>query len=57
MIEQTFLGCAPVGLLEKSREHAQHFLYFGCTHYDEYVMVDGVSRFSGSVDYAKVTLQ
>lgn len=57
MIENTFLGFPPVGLLEKSREHAQHVMYFGCNHYDEYVMVDGVSKYAGSVDYNRIAIQ
>lgn len=57
LIEETYLGCAPIGLLEKSREHVQHVLYFGCSHYVEYLMVDGLSRYAGTVDYSRVTIQ
>jgi hypothetical protein len=57
LIEETHLGCAPRGLLEKSREHVQHVVYFGSSHYDEYLMVKGVSRYAGSVDYSRITVQ
>jgi len=57
MIETTFLGCPPVGLLEKSREHAQHVVFFGSSRYDEYVMVNGVSRYLGTVDYSRIVIQ
>ena len=57
MIEPTFLGCPPVGLLEKSREHAQHVVFFGSSRYDEYVMVNGVSRYLGTVDYSRIVIQ
>ena len=57
MIETTFLGCPPVGLLEKSREHVQHVMFFGANRYDEYVMVNGVSHYMGTVDYSRVVIQ
>jgi hypothetical protein len=57
LIEETHLGCAPRGLLEKSREHVQHICIFGCSKYDEYLMVNGVSRYAGSVDYSRITVQ
>lgn len=57
MIEPIYLGCPPVGLLEKSREHAQHVIFFGCNRYDEYVVVDSVSRYMGTVDYSRICIQ
>lgn len=56
-IDTQYLGAPPVGLIEKSREVIENIAYFGCCHYDLYVMCDGVSRFSGSVDYSRICIQ
>lgn len=56
MIDPSFLGVPPVGLVEKSHDFVEHVMYFGSSHYDEYQMLDGVSHYAGSVDYSKVCL-
>lgn len=57
MVTTEFLGAPPVGLVEKSRERVEHVAYFGSTHYDQYQMLDGISHYSGSVDYREICLQ
>lgn len=57
MIDPKFLGAAPAGLVEKSKRVVENFAYFGSGHYDTYQMLDGISHYSGSVDYSRVTIQ
>lgn len=57
MIDIEHLGIPPVGLVEKSRDHVEHVMYFGSSHYDTYQMLDGVSHYCGSIDYSKICIQ
>lgn len=57
MIDPSFLGVPPTGLVEKSRQHVENIMYFGSSHYDTYQMLDGVSHYSGSIDYTQVCIQ
>ena len=57
MIDPSFLGVPPTGLVEKSRQHVENVMYFGSSHYDTYQMLDGVSHYSGSIDYTQVCIQ
>lgn len=56
-IETKYLGAPPSGLIEKSKHRVEHTIYVGSTHYDSYQMYEGVSHYSGSVDYSQITLQ
>lgn len=57
MVEIKHLGAAPVGLVEKSKNVVENIVVFLANGYITYQMFEGVSHYSGMVDYEKVTLQ
>lgn len=57
MIDLTTLGAPPVDLVEKSRKVVEHIVVFLANGYITYQMFDGVSHYSGSVDYSRITIQ
>lgn len=57
MVEIKHLGAAPVGLVEKSKNVVENIAVFLANGYITYQMFEGVSHYSGMVDYEKVTLQ
>jgi hypothetical protein len=56
-IDPQFLGAPPVGLVEKSRRVVEHIVVFLANGYITYQMFEGVSHYSGAIDYERVTLQ
>lgn len=56
-IEIKFLGAPPVGLVEKSWRVVETIAIFLSNGYITYQMYEGVSYYSGSVDYSRITLQ
>lgn len=57
MIDLSGLGAPPVGLVEKSKRVVENVIVFLANGYICYQMFEGVSHYSGAVDYQKVTLQ
>ena len=57
MIDLSDLGAPPVGLVEKSKRVVENVVVFLANGYICYQMFEGVSHYSGAVDYQKVTLQ
>jgi hypothetical protein len=57
MIDTQFMGAAPVGLIEKSKQVVEHIVVFLANGYITYQMFEGVSHYSGAVDYREVVIQ
>lgn len=56
-IDPKFMGAAPVGLVEKSRAVVENIVVFLANGYITYQMYEGVSHYSGAVDYERVCMQ